>query len=181
MTKQCTYKKALELLQGLETAAKNIHNLQSTKQEPVQVHKVTPGQSSGVQTAGVAMQRLFQMWEHNSFSLHCLFKGARCHNCGKVGHIRKTCMKPKNPVGGWQSSITERQECEEPEVEQDSIQNEYPLCCLSDAVHSKLINVDVVVDGKSLMMELEQLYHWYQRVHTRSIGLTGSCRSARHD
>ena len=42
------YKKALELSQGLETAAKNIPELQSTKlEQPAQVHKVTPGQRGG--------------------------------------------------------------------------------------------------------------------------------------
>ena len=40
-------------------------------------------------------------------------------------------------------------------MEQDSIQNEYPLYCLSDAGRSKLINVEVVVDGKPLMMEFD--------------------------
>ena len=29
-------------------------------------------------------------------------EGAWCHNCGKVGHIRKTCRKQKNPGGGGQ-------------------------------------------------------------------------------
>ena len=46
--KGLTYKKALELSQGLETAAKNIHELQSMKlEQPAQVHKVTPGQRGG--------------------------------------------------------------------------------------------------------------------------------------
>ena len=40
-------------------------------------------------------------------------------------------------------------------MEQDSIQNEYPLYCLSDAGRSKPINVEVVVDGKPLTMELD--------------------------
>ena len=44
---------------------------------------------------------------------------------------------------------------QEPGVEQDSIQNEYPLYCLSDAGRSKPIHVEVVVDGKPLMMELD--------------------------
>ena len=52
--KGLAYKKALELSQGLETAAKNIRELQSTKQEPAQLHKVTPGRRGRVQTAGVA-------------------------------------------------------------------------------------------------------------------------------
>ena len=48
--KGLTYKKALELSQGLERAAKNVRELQSTKLEPAQVHKVTPGRRGGVQT-----------------------------------------------------------------------------------------------------------------------------------
>ena len=37
----------------------------------------------------------------------------------------------------------------------DSIQNEYPLYCLSDAGHSKPIKEEVVVDGKPFTMELD--------------------------
>ena len=40
-------------------------------------------------------------------------------------------------------------------VVQDSIQNEYPLYCLSDAGCSKPIKVEVVVDGNLLTMELD--------------------------
>ena len=75
-----------------------------------------------------------------------------------MGHIRKTCRKPKNPVGGGQA-VSQKDKSvrvvQEPGVEQDSIQNEYPLYCLSDAGRSKPINVEVVVDGKPLMMELD--------------------------
>ena len=101
--KGLTYKKALELSQGLETAAKNVRELQSTKlEQPAQVHKVTPGRRGGVQTAGVA-RGCFRCGNTAHSPAHCPFKGARCHNCGKVGHIRKTCRKPKNPGGGGQA------------------------------------------------------------------------------
>ena len=44
---------------------------------------------------------------------------------------------------------------QEPGVEQDSFQNEYPLYCLSDAGRSKPITVEVVVDGNPFTMELD--------------------------
>ena len=44
---------------------------------------------------------------------------------------------------------------QEPGVEQDSIQYEYPLYCLSDAGRCKPIKVEVVVDGNPLTMELD--------------------------
>ena len=44
---------------------------------------------------------------------------------------------------------------QEPGVEQDSIQYEYPLYCLSDAGCCKPIKVEVVVDGNPLTMELD--------------------------
>ena len=100
--KGLTYKKALELLQVLETAAKNVRELYSTKQEPTQVHKVTPGRRGGVQTAGVA-RGCFRCGNTAHAPSHCPFKGARCHNCGKVGHIRKTCRKPNNIGRGGQA------------------------------------------------------------------------------
>ena len=55
--KGLTYKKALELSQGLETAAKNVCELQSTKlEQPAQVHKVTPGRKGRVQTVKVVQE-----------------------------------------------------------------------------------------------------------------------------
>ena len=68
--KGLTYKKALELSQGLKTAAKNVRELQSAKQEPTQVHKVTPGWRGGVQMAGVA-------------------RG--CFRCGNTAHSPSHC------------------------------------------------------------------------------------------
>ena len=76
-----------------------------------------------------------------------------------MGHIRKTCRKLKNTGGGGQGVSQPKDKSvkvvQEPGVEQDSIQNEYPLYCLSDAERSKPINVEVVVDGKPLTMELD--------------------------
>ena len=101
--KGLTYKKALELSQGLETAAKSVCELQSTKlEQPAQVHKVTLGRRGRVQMAGVA-RGCFRCGNTAHSPAHCPFKGAQCHNCGKVGHIRKTCRKPKNPGGGGQA------------------------------------------------------------------------------
>ena len=40
-------------------------------------------------------------------------------------------------------------------MEQDSIQNQYPLYCLLDAGCSKPIKVEVIVDGKLFMLELD--------------------------
>ena len=44
---------------------------------------------------------------------------------------------------------------QEPGVEQNSIQYEYPLYCLSDAGRFKPIKVEVVVDGNPITMELD--------------------------
>ena len=82
--KGLTYKKALKSLQGLETAAKNVRRLQSAKQEPAQVHKVTPDGRGGVQTAGVG-RGCFRCGNTAHSSSHCPFKGARCHNMWQGG------------------------------------------------------------------------------------------------
>ena len=98
---------------------------------------MTPGQRGGVQTAGVA-RGCFRCGNTAHSPAHCPCKGVRCHNRGKVGHIRKTCRKPKNPGGGGQvmsqrDKVVTVKVVQEPGVKQDSIQYEYPLYCLSDA------------------------------------------------
>ena len=121
------------------------------------MHKVPLGRRGRVQMAGVA-RGCFRCGNTGQSPSHCPFKGVRCHNCGKVGHVRKTCRKPKNPVGGGQA-VSQKDKGvrvdQEPGVEQDSIQIEYPLYCLSDAGCSKPINVEVAVDGKPLTMDLD--------------------------
>ena len=62
-------------------------------------------------------------------------------------------------TGGGGQAVSQRDKTvkvvQEPGVEQDSIQNEYPLYCLSDVGHSKPIKVEVVVDRNPLTMELD--------------------------
>ena len=69
------------------------------------------------------------------------------------GTLRRPAGNQRTLVGGGQvvsHKVKSVKVFQEPGVEQDSIENEYPLYCLADAGHSKLINVKVVVDRKPL-------------------------------
>ncbi len=134
--KELTLQKAQELALGLETAAKNVRELQSAKnRQAEQLHRVSPGRSrslgGGSQTGGMT-RSCFRCGNPSHVPSQCRFKNARCHNCGKVGHIRKTCRKPRKP--GTEGNLTPPKDkfgrvklVQEPAGGQDSSESEYPL------------------------------------------------------
>ena len=83
---------------------------------------------------------------------HCPFKGTRCHNCGKLGHLRRVCRGKakvegkKSPKGGRRvRTVTKGEDSKEgPSV-------------LSPIVTSsaKPIMIEVELDGHPLNMELD--------------------------
>ena len=86
-------KKALELALGLETAAKNVCELQGTRRaaEPQLQKDVCKIQRE-------VMNNCHRCGKQNHIkSAQCPFRTARGHNCGKIGHIRKVCRQPRRP------------------------------------------------------------------------------------
>nr|MCH9717641.1 DDE-type integrase/transposase/recombinase [Gammaproteobacteria bacterium] len=77
-----TFKKAFELAQSHESAAKNVMTLQGPT-----VHQVTTSHNSPCYRCG----------RKGHPQQECKFKTANCHNCGKVGHIKPVCRSLKSP------------------------------------------------------------------------------------
>jgi len=87
--KELTFQKAIDMVKTHERAAAEARQLQNPtgaggSNHPVSsVGKVSHG-NGGCKRCGKA----------NHEPAQCPFKSARCHNCGKVGHIRKVCRQP---------------------------------------------------------------------------------------
>ena len=73
--KVLTFETALEIAVSIEAAKKNVDELQM--QELIQVHKLT----------GICC---FRCGKDNPPD-RCNFRTAKCFNCGKIGHIQKSC------------------------------------------------------------------------------------------
>ena len=90
MEENLTLKKAQELSLGMETAAKNVCELQGTRRA------VEPRLQGDVCRVQLKSQMIVtRCGKRNHKPAQCPFRTARCHNCGKVGHIRKVCRQPK--------------------------------------------------------------------------------------
>ena len=76
-----TFKHAMELAQGMEAAAKNAKAL---KPAEVSVKRFSPSNSR-------ERQPCFRCGRSNHNEMHCKFKDAECHRCGKMGHIAPVC------------------------------------------------------------------------------------------
>ena len=72
--KVLTFDKAMEIAVSMETAKKNVDELQAV---PPTVHKV----------CSLSCYRCGK----NHLPDECNFKGAKCFSCGKIGHIQKAC------------------------------------------------------------------------------------------
>ena len=78
---------------------------------------------------------------------NCHFKTAKCHNCHKVGHLKKTCT-----AGRTAKDV--RQVTEDSPPLSDSESLEYTLFTLNSS-SSKPIQVSVMIDKQQLLMEVD--------------------------
>ena len=72
-----TFKHTMELAQEMEAAAKNAKAL---KPAEVSIKRFSPSNSR-------ERQPCFRCVRSNHSEMHCKFKDAECHRCGKTGHI----------------------------------------------------------------------------------------------
>ena len=91
-----TYKRAVELAQGLETAAQNVKTLKTHGAEPVKTETEASASVHKVTNKGITCHRCGKA---GHIAPKCRFKDTVCHKCGKKGHLKAVCRsKPKgNP------------------------------------------------------------------------------------
>ena len=87
--KELTLQKAVEVATGMEAAAKEVTELQATS-------------TANAASAGTAKKDVlkvtincYRCGKSNHKPINCPVKGLRCHNCGKVGHIKRACKQAK--------------------------------------------------------------------------------------
>ena len=162
-TSTLTYKKALELAQGLETAAKNVQELQTSKRglgraafgdrdsSQGEIHKMTTKKTDSDDTT------CYRCGREGHNGAKCRFKDAKCHYCGKVGHLRKVCRsspKTKPPFGGTQRGEQPRSV---KHLEQGDLgdSGEYTLFQLGTSARSKPIEIALQIDERPVTMEVD--------------------------
>ena len=87
--KELTLQKAVEVATGMEAAAKEVTELQATS-------------TANAASAGTAKKDVlkvtincYRCGKSNHKPINCPVKGLRCHNSGKVGHIKRACKQAK--------------------------------------------------------------------------------------
>ncbi len=92
----------------------------------------------------------------------CRFRNVKCHNCGKVGHIKAACRssvskgpEPNERTGqGRPQSVKLLQEPVESSPEEE-YQEEYALFSMETSRRQPPFEVELMVDGQSLTMEID--------------------------
>ena len=141
--------KALELALGMETAAKNVRELQGMRRgaEPQLQKDVYKIQRE-------VMNNCHRYGKQNHKSAQCPFRTARCHNCGKVGHIKKVCRQPRRPPTS-QGRQTQRHPVR---TVQEGIENPDELPYVLHTLRAQSgqpLEVELMLDGKPLCMETD--------------------------
>ena len=89
--KKLTFAKAMELVQRMEAATKNVRELHSPQQAevavPSEVHQVGPPQQQSPRRDVLC----YRCGKKGHTAAKCRFKNAECHLCGKVGHLKAVC------------------------------------------------------------------------------------------
>ena len=151
-----TLKKAVELAQGLEAAAKNSCEMQATSQVTGQhseeVHAVSYKKTEFV---------CYRCGQSGHGPAHCTFRTAQCHKCGKIGHIKRMCQSKKTPRVATQTrSIKPTQNKNSQPVR--AVQNEtteqteeYPLHNVESPAATKPLLIEVMINDQLLSMEVD--------------------------
>ena len=160
---ELTFQKALELALSMETAAKNMKEIQSgatglaSEAHYTELHKVQPkgaqGETEG-STASPSPTACYRCGKSGHNATQGRFKDKKCHNCRKIGHLARVCrskaMKPVPTARQPQRSVRLVQE---PAEEEES--KVYSLFSCTSPHRAKPLEVDLQVEGQSITMEVD--------------------------
>ena len=162
-----SFKRALEIAQSLEAAAKNAKEIQNGAGNTGNGNPGTNQEHLRAEPVGmVATNNCYHCGKTGHLAPQC-HKNAKCLNCGKVGHIKRACRN-KQWAGGSNHTEESRPSKQLPRkstsgrntvktvqpLETESLE-EYPLNQLTQNSGSKPIELNVDVLGKSISMELD--------------------------
>lgn len=139
-----TFVKAFELAVSMETAAKDAEQLQRPDAGAEAVHKVEtrPFNSTG--------RKCYRCHGKNHSSEMCYFKDAKCHGCGKTGHIKTACRATTAAQPNRRRQETERN-TKYVEAEDD----ELPMFTLASEACKQPFKTHFKVDGQDIEMEID--------------------------
>ena len=155
-------KRELDLAVALETAEKDALNLQKnpTPGGNPTVNKFK-GKAGDEKEAKPSQTSKCSPCDGKHNSSECRFKDAKCHACGKVGHVSRACRskkkgthKPTQKERGqrlYKPQSTNRLEGEREGVEEDCTIGTYSMFSFGSMCSSPYININ----GKPLNMEID--------------------------
>ena len=171
---ELTYKRAFDLAQAMETAERNAQSLLGRGVEPIHIAQPLTEDRSRDSEAGAVqfmkdqagkarVQRTQESWKPNCFRCgakhggQCRFKDAKCHNCGKLGHLAKVCrsksrLQERN-LSEYRPKETHQLQVDEFDSETDTVA-EYTLFNVKDS-KTQPFRVTVQVNGQDLSLEVD--------------------------
>ena len=159
--KSLTLKTAVEIAQGMETAAKNAREMaqQESTSNPESVKQVEHSAKQRATPRTKFTGTCFCCGRTGHKREDCRLKNVKCHVCGKTGHIKKVCRgKPnsgrKNRPTGRKKTVHHLEGSSEESSPDD---DDEPLHQLhADTTQkSKPYRVDIGINGKPIKMEVD--------------------------
>ena len=151
--KELTFKSALEIAQGMESAAQNVREL-TTRPDPVlpaPVHHVT----DSTRLTNVS----YRCGQHGHYAPTCKHKVTVCKKCGKVGHLQKVCRskrtKPTEQSGSSKSTEQSNAKSKGVNTVVKEGTDEYALLNVTSPGKATPWNVIVDMEGVSVSMQVD--------------------------
>jgi len=146
--KDLTFTGAIDIAHGMESAAYHAKALQGGAQSK-EVHKLNQHSVRG------EVKQCYKCGQSSHRPTQCSYKSAKCHNCGKLGHLKKMCRQGQHPPSKQRSDGKDATKKRIGTVRETSTSDSEGLYTISDKSLIKPFTVDVKLNGKPLSMELD--------------------------